>query len=103
MDRRNSLANYIHPICVRLWQIRRSKRISLKILAKKTGYTINTISTWERGIYIPNIIDLDNWAQALNREITFKLEVNLQSLIRTRSDVQPLNPLRYHHNLDISV
>lgn len=72
--RRSKLANYIHPVCVRLWQMRKEKCITLNDLAKEVGYSSPTISKWETGHRSPSLNELDNWAQALQFTVDFKLE-----------------------------
>ncbi len=55
---------------VRIWQNRNEKRMSLRMLAKKTGISKSTINNIENGKTDVTIIQLEKIAKALNVKIT---------------------------------
>lgn len=46
-------------------KVRKSKKITQKALAEKTGYHVNIISRWETGLQIPNLRSAIDIADAL--------------------------------------
>lgn len=45
----------MYTFCERLKELREEKNMSLKKLAKETGFSDTALGRWERGTQIPNI------------------------------------------------
>ncbi|MFY7069610.1 helix-turn-helix domain-containing protein [Nocardiopsis changdeensis] len=59
-----------HPIIAQLAAHRRAHQITLKDTAAHAGYALNTIYRWEKGLNVPDLDGLTDYAAALGYDIT---------------------------------
>lgn len=62
----------IDPIIAKLKLRRLERKLSFAQLSAEIGYTYTTINYWERGITIPKLNQLQDWASFLGLRLTLE-------------------------------
>ena len=86
----------------RLRNLRREKRISLTVLAEKSGVSVGLISQIERDLVTPSVISLFNLAKALGTDISYFFDEESAPYVLQRKgthQVIHMDEDRYQHKM----
>jgi transcriptional regulator with XRE-family HTH domain len=70
--RENVPQEKIHPFVKKIREERIKKNITLKMLADKSGYCMDIVSSWERGQSIPKLNSIEDIANTLGYELIIR-------------------------------
>ena len=63
------MSRTLSPIVVGLRDARRQQKITQEELAARSGYSVTSLSFWERGLRQPGLQSLTDWAATLGLEL----------------------------------